>query len=153
MVLQIGDFIAIANLAAKACQALSSSQGSKAEFTSLLAALKALCSAMIQAEAVCMEYHTSYISDTHQDPRRPIDLDLIVRDIAEERSECEALVSQFYEDFKSYKKAFTDPDKGKLYQGYKSLTLPFRKDELARVEKRLNEHLQAMQFRLYSYYL
>ena len=147
MVLQIGDFIAIANLAAKACQALSSSQGSKAEFTSLLAALKALCSAMIQAEAVCMEYH---ISDTHQDPRR---LDSIARDIAKESSECKALVSQFLEDFESYRKAFTDPDKGKLYQGYKGLTLPFRKDELARVEKRLNQHLQAMQFRLYSYFL
>jgi len=151
--IQIGDFIALAALAGKACRALSSSQGSKAEFTSLCAALKALGNAMIQAEAVCMEYHTSYISDMHKDPCRQIVLDSIARDIAKERDECEALVSQFLVDFETYTKAFTDPDKGKMYQGYKSLTLPFRKDELARVEKRLNERLQAMQLRFYSYYL
>jgi hypothetical protein len=153
MILQIGDSIAIATLAAKAWKALSSSQGSKAEFKSLITALKALGNAMIQAEAVCMEYHTSYISDTHQDPRRLIVLDSIARDIAKENSECKALVSQFLEVFESYTKAFTDPDKGKMYQGYKSLTLLFRKDELARVEKRLNEHLQAMQLLFYSYHL
>src|SRR4051812_7462325 len=113
MIPQIGDFFAIAALAANACQALNSSQGSKAGFTSLRATLEALRKAMIQAEAVCMEHRTSYISDRDKDSRRLEDLDLITKAIEEERNECNALLSQFNEDFKMYTKAFTGSDKGK----------------------------------------
>jgi len=150
MILQVGDFIVIAQLAVKACQALSSAKGSKAEYLSLHTTLKALCNAMIQAEGVCMEYYASYISETYQDPRQPSRLDSIARDIVEERIGCERIVSQFLKDYESYTKAFTEQGKGKMYQGYKSLILPFRKDELASVEKRLNKHLQAMQLHFYS---
>ena len=150
--LQVGDFIAIANLAAKACQALSSSKGSKAQFTSLLTTLKAVGQAMIHAEAVCMEYHTFPLSETCQEKSRRDRLDEIAEEIVKQRNECDELLSDFLFRFKSYEIAFIKQDPGLIKQGYKSLVFQFRKDEVATFEKELHDRLQAMQLLLNSFF-
>jgi hypothetical protein len=155
MLLQVGDFIAVANLTVKACQALSSTRGSKAQCTSLVETLKAVGKAMIQAEAVFMEYHTSSFSDTCQNQGRMKLLDSIAEGITKECSQCRSLVSSFLERFQSYSKVFDKPDSGLMTRGnqaYKSMAFQFRKEEIASMEERLHEHLQALQLHLNSFY-
>jgi hypothetical protein len=108
MIPQIGDFIAITSLALKAFQALDSSRGSKYEFTSLEDSLQALKQAIVQIDELCMEYHAS-------------SLDSVKHNITKEREECEALITQFSNDFASYHKAFTQPGTGKLHQRVRML--------------------------------
>jgi hypothetical protein len=151
MSLQIGDFIAIATLAARAFQALNSSRGSKFEFTSLLSTLKMLSNAMLQAEALCIGCHTSPSDDTFTDPSRLELLDSIAREIAKEREECEALIEQFLKDFAAYNEAFLEPGIGKMRQGLRKLTWIGHRDEATALEKRLNTHMQALQLHLYTY--
>src|SRR5437016_3871818 len=105
MIPQIGDFIAIAAVAAKAYRALDSTRGSEYEFTSLRSTLKALSQAMLQAEALCMEYHTSAFNDAYKDPHHFQLLNSVASDVAKERKECEALITQFMENFASYSRA------------------------------------------------
>ena len=151
MIPQIGDFIAMAALAAKAFQALDSSRGSNVEFNSLLNTLKALGQAMWQAEALCMECHTSSFGDAYKNPRRLELLESIASDITKEREECEALITHFLKSFASYTRTFLEGDAGKIRSGFKKLTWAGRKDEVAVLEKRLNGHLQALQIHLWTF--
>ncbi|KAH0551362.1 hypothetical protein GP486_007423 [Trichoglossum hirsutum] len=151
MLPQIGDFIAIASLAAKAANALDSSRGSKFEFTSLLNSMKALGQAMLRAEALCMECHTSSFN-AHNDPHRAGLLHDIAADIASERKECEALVSHFLKSFKSYHAAFVGSPNEKMRRGFKELTWIWRKEEAAMLEKQLDGHVQTMQLHLWTFY-
>jgi hypothetical protein len=151
MLPQIGDFIVIASLAAKAVNALDSSRGSKFEFTSLLHSLKALGQAMLRAEALCMECHTSSF-DAYMDPHRADLLNAIASDISKERKECEALVSHFLTSFKPYHAAFAQSHNGKIHRGFKELTWMWRKEEAAMLERRLDGHVRAMQLHLWTFY-
>ncbi|KAI9786687.1 MAG: hypothetical protein M1839_006238 [Geoglossum umbratile] len=151
MIPQIGDFIAMATLATKAFQALDSSRGSKFEFNSLLDTLKALGQAMWQAEALCMECHTTLFSNMSKDPRRLQLLESIAGDISKEREHCEALITHFLKGFSSYTRSFSEGDIGKVRLGIKKLTWAGRKDEVAVLEKRLNAHLQALQIYLWNF--
>lgn len=148
MSLQIGDFIAIATLAARAFQALNSTRGSKFEFTSLLRTLEALSQAMLKAEALCIRYHMSSTVHTSTDPFHQQLLDSIAHEINKERKECQALIDQFSNNFAGYKEAFVEPGGGMLRQNLKKLRWIGRRDEAAVLEKRLNTHMQALQFHL-----
>jgi hypothetical protein len=151
MLPQIGDFIVIASLAAKAVNALDSSRGSKFEFTSLLNSLKALGQSMLRAEALCMECHT-FSFGAYNDPHQADLLNAIASDISKERKECEVLVSHFLTSFKPYHAAFAGSHKGKIHRGFKELTWMWRKEEAAMLEQRLNGHVQAMQLHLWTFY-
>lgn len=153
--LQVGDFIAIASLTVKACQALSSSHGAKAEFASMEGTLKALRDAMLQAEAACMEYHTASFSETFQAHGGMTLLDSIAKGIDEECDKCKALVSKFLSRFESHQRAFAKQSTGLMdrgHQGYKSLTLQLHKDEIASLEKELLGYLQAVQLLLNCFF-
>jgi hypothetical protein len=152
MSLQVGDFIALATLATTVFQALSSTQGSKFEFTSLLITLEALSQAMVQAEALCIGCHAFSPDDTSTDPFRLEHLDSIADEIVKERKECEALVTKFKEKFVAYKEAFVEPGRGMICQSLRKLTWIGRRYEAATLEKRLNTHLQALQLHLYAFF-
>jgi hypothetical protein len=152
MSLQVGDFIAIATLATTVFQALSSTRGSKFEFTSLLSTLEALSQAVVQAEALCKGYHALSSDDMSTDPSRLERLDSIADEIAKEREECKALVAQFNKVFVAYKEAFVDPGRGIIRQSLRKLTWIGRRYEAATIEKRLNTHLQALQMHLYAFF-
>lgn len=148
MSLQIGDFIAIATLAARVFQALNSTRGSKFEFTSLLRTLKALSQAMLEAEDLCIRYHMSSTANTSTDPSHLQLLDSIAHEINKERKECQALIDQFSNNFAGYEEAFVEPGGGMWRQNLKKLRWIGRRDEAAVLEKRLNTHMQALQFHL-----
>src|ERR1700722_8525626 len=135
---QIGDFIALASLAAKAFQALNSTRGSKFEFTSLLNTLESLSEAMLQAEELCIGCHTSSFDNTSKDLGQLDLLDSVAYNISKERKECEALIQRFMENFAPYNEAFMEPGIGKIRQGVRKLTWIGRQDEIAVWEKRLN---------------
>jgi len=151
MCLQIGDFITIATLATKAFQALNSTRGSKFEFTSLLSMLKALSQAMLQAEALCIGYHTSSSDNSSIDPSHLELLDSIAREITKERKECEALITQFLKNLAAYNEAFVEPGIGMMRQGLRKLTWIGHREEAAALEKRLGAHMQALQLNLYTF--
>jgi hypothetical protein len=151
--LQVGDFIAIANLTAKTCRTLSSSQGSKPQFASLLAVLNTVGQTMIHAEAACMEYHTSALSDTTpDDPKDALRLEQIADEIVKQRNDFKAVISSFLSRFKSYESVFMKDRQGIIKHGYKSIAFQFRKDEIATFEKELQTHLQSMQMLLNSFF-
>jgi hypothetical protein len=155
MSLQVSDFIAIATLATTVFQALSSSRGSKFEFTSLLGTLEALSQAIVQAEALCVRCHALSSDDISTDPsrlERLERLDLIADEIIKERKECEALVTHFNKKFVAYREAFVEPGRGMMRQSLRKLTWIGRRHEAATLEKRLNTHLQALQLRLYAFF-
>jgi hypothetical protein len=151
MIPQIGDFIAIATLATRACQALNSTRGSKFEFTSLLSTLKALIQAVLQAEALCIGCHTSSSQNTSTDPSHLELLDSIARDITKERKECEALFAQFMKNFAEYNNAFVEPRIDMIREGLRKLTWIGRSDEAAALEMRLSAHMQALQLHLHTF--
>jgi hypothetical protein len=151
MSLQIGDFIAIATLAATAFQALNSTRGSKFEFTSLLSTLKAVSQAMLQAEELCIRCHTSFPYNTPTDPSHLKFLDSIAREITKEREECQAIIKQFLKNFEAYNEAFVEPGIGMMRQGFRKLTWIGHRDEAAAIEKRLNTHMQALQLHLSTF--
>jgi hypothetical protein len=152
MIPQIGDFIAIAGLAAKAYKALDSSRGSKFEFTSLLNTLEALSQAVLQAEALCMECQTFSFDDIYENLRRLELLDPVAFGITKEQMECEALIEQFLTDFSSCTKTFTNPGTGMMRPGVRKLTWIGHKAEIAALEKRFNGHLEALQSYLCAFY-
>jgi hypothetical protein len=151
MIPQIGDFIAIATLAAKASQALNSSRGSEFEYTSLSNTLKSIGQAMVQAEGLCMEWHMCSMDDICKDARRLERLKSIIQDITKERDECKALINGFNQDFKSYARAFDKTCTDKMHQEVKKLTWIAHKQGLATLENRLSEHLQVLQLLLYAF--
>jgi hypothetical protein len=151
MSLQIGDFIAIATLAARAFQALNSTRGSKFEFISLLRTLEALSQVMLQAEALCIRYHMSPTVNTSTDPSHLKLLDSIAHEINKEREECQALIDQFFNNFAGYKEAFVELGGGMMHRDFKKLTWMGRRDEATALEKRLNTHMQALQFHLSTF--
>lgn len=155
MSLQIGDFIAIATLATTVFQALSSSRGSKFEFTSLLDTLEALREAMVQAAALCTGCHWLSPKDKPTDPsllKRLDRLNSIADELVKERDKCKALVTQFNEKFVAYKEAFVEPGRGIIRQNLRKLSWIGRRYEAATLEKRLNTHLQAFQLQLHAFF-
>jgi hypothetical protein len=151
MIPQIGDFIAIATLAANVSQALNSSRGSEFEYTSLSNTLKSIGQAMVQAEGLCMEWHMCSMDDICKDARRLERLKSIIQDITKERDECKALINGFNQDFKSYARAFDKTCTDKMHQEVKKLTWIAHKQGLATLENRLSEHLQVLQLLLYAF--
>src|SRR5436190_5605074 len=120
MIPQIGDFIAIAAITTKAAQALSSSRGSVHEHATLINVLQSLSQAMWQAEALCMEYHTSpfleksiFFEDPSPQERRRLELlEDVAANMSQEREACEELIGDFLDKFVSFDQAFTVPKKG-----------------------------------------
>jgi hypothetical protein len=151
MSFQIGDFIAIATLAARAFQALHSTRGSKFEYTSLLSTLEALSQAMVQAEALCIRYHTWSPDNTPIDPAHLERLNSIAHEINKELKECQALIDQFFKDFAAYNEAFVESGGGMIRQGLRKLTWIGHRDEAAILEKLLNSHMQSLQLRLSAF--
>lgn len=150
MVLQVGDFVAIAVLTAEVIKALASSRGSKFEFTSLVSTLKGLGQAMLQAEAVAMEWNTSFM-DSCEDIQLRGRLDIIAQDLVREKEECQDLIANFMKDFDSYTRAF-HAQSNKLRSQFRKLTWAMCRDEVATFEKRLHGHLQALQLSLHAFY-
>lgn len=148
--LQVGDFITIAMVAARAAKALSDAQGSKAEFTSLLKTLNALAQAMLQAEALCMGCQSARPSNDTASIKM---IESIAAEIIKERKECEDLITQFLNDFASYSEAFVEQGSGVVRKTYRKLTWLGRKEEAAALERRITTHMQALQLRLYAFCL
>ncbi|KFY81771.1 hypothetical protein V500_11108 [Pseudogymnoascus sp. VKM F-4518 (FW-2643)] len=148
MMLQVGDFITIAMVAARAAKALNDAQGSKAEFTSLLKTLNSLAQAMLQAEALCMGCQSARPSN---DPASIKMLESIAAEIIKERKDCEDLITQFLNDFAAYSDAFVEQTSGIVRKTYRKLTWLGRKEEAAALEKRITTHMQALQLRLYAF--
>ena len=148
MIPQIGDFVAVALIAAKVINALNTSRGSKAEFISILKTLSALSQALWQAEALWMDFQTTSSDALHQDKKRLERLNSIAIDMNRERGECTALISQFLNDLKSYKNAFIHPTAGTIRQVVRSLSWIGEKERIAQFEKRLDGHLKAFQMHL-----
>lgn len=151
MSLQMGDFIAIATLAARVFQALNSTRGSKFEFISLLRTLEALSQAMLQAEALFIRYHMSAPFNAATGVSHQKLLDSLANEINKERQECQALIDKFSNNLAGYKEAFVEPGRGMICQNLKKLIWIGRSDEAAVLEKRLNTHMQALQFHLSAF--
>ena len=149
--LQVGDFIAVANLAAQVCQALSATSGSKAQFESLLAILNAVGQAMIRAEAACMEFYSS-LSNCSDEKDKYLHIDEVADDIVIQRNQCDALLASFLHRYKSYQKSFIGQGSGRLKQGYKSLVFQIHKEDIIKFEKELQGRLQALQLLLNTFY-
>lgn len=148
----MGDFIAIAILAGKVFQALSSSRGSKYEYISLCNTLKALSQAMLQAEALCMEYPAHVLYGTCKDQHRLHVLDTVAGDIRDEKEACEALIQDFLKQTESYTYAFMAEGTSRLRQEIKKLTWIGRAQQAEALDKALRGHLQAMQMHLGRFY-
>lgn len=149
--MQVGDFLAVAVLTTQIVKALSASKGSKFEFTSLTTTLKALSQAMLQAEAVAIEFNTSFDPDFCENSQLQARISIIAKDILREKDECKRLIDSFMRDYGSYTKAFIET-KNKLRSNIRKLTWAMCKDEVASFEKRLQSHLQALQMSLNAYY-
>ncbi|KAF1815314.1 hypothetical protein P152DRAFT_181762 [Eremomyces bilateralis CBS 781.70] len=154
MLPQIGDFIACAKLAGQCIQALNSARGSKSEFTTLSATLKALSHAALQAEAVTMDFHIS----EHKDVRHIERLQEIAQEVTTQRLQIEECIKGFMDKTKSYTAAFEQKEVGtngfgKAKTAYKSLTWLSRKEDIAFFEKALNLQLEALQLLLGRFYL
>ena len=150
MYFQFGDFVAIAALATKAIQAVSSSRGSKSEFDSLVKTLEALRQAALQADTLGM---TSSFDAAPKDKGLAVFLNSVATAITKERKECEALIDKFLGDFAAYVNTFMGARTGRMYQGARSLTWVVHKNEIATLERLLNARLQALQLLLCRFYL
>ena len=150
MYLQVGDFIAIATLATNICQALSSSRGSKTQFTSLVKTLQALSQAMLQAETLVIACQSSL--DLHcTDKTRLAFLDSVAEGIVKERQACEALLIHFLTRFQGYTEAFVEQSKGYWKGNFAKLTWMGKKSEADTLESRIKSHMQALQLHLHTY--
>jgi hypothetical protein len=147
---QFGDFVAIATLATKAIQTLSSSRGAKSEFNGLVKTLEALRQAALQADTLDM---TSSFDAAPKDKGLVMFLNSVATAITEERKECEALVDKFLDDFAAYVNTFMGARTGRMHQGARSLTWTVHKNEIATLARLLNARLQALQLLICRFYL
>ena len=153
MIPSIGDFVAIAGLCGKAYQALSSAKGSKAEYRSLLNTLKSLSQAMLQAEAMCMEFVTSSYESAPKDKHRLERLEDVAHLISTEREGCALAITDFLKENAAYTKAFAEEKVNVLRQGTRKLMWPVASRQSAEVfERRINGHFQALQLHLLNFY-
>ena len=152
MIPAIGDFIAIAGLAGKAYQALSSGKGSKAEYRSLLATLKSLSQAMLQAEAMCMDFVTSSYDSLPKDKLRLERLEEAASLISTEREGCALAITDFLKENAAYTKAFAEEKVNVLKQGTRKLMWVANRPSAEVFERRINGHFQALQLHLLNFY-
>ena len=152
MIPQIGDFVAVALVAAKIINALNNSRGSKSEFISILHTLTALSQALWRAEQLWIDYQTTRNETLFNDKRRQQSINAIATDMNRERDECTVLMAQFMEDLKSYKKAFLHPDASLGRQVVRKLSWIGEKERIASFEKRLHGHLKAFEMHLGAFY-
>lgn len=151
MIPSVGDFISLAGLAGKAYQALSSAKGSKVEYRSLLGTLKSLSQAMLQAEAMCMEFVTSYDS-VPKDKLRLERLEEVALLISGERAGCADCINAFLHENGSYTKAFTGSKVNPLRLGTRKLMWTVNRPSAELFERRINGHVQALQLHLLTFY-
>jgi hypothetical protein len=148
-----GEFIAIATLVTKTIQALHTTQGSKAEFESILQTLISFNYTLKEAEDISLQAYLKTDGKTIQESTLHGELAICAEHVRRETTKCQRLISAFYESFKSVTAALSNTNASALRQTIYELKWPVQyKRQADMFQKELKSHLDALQAHLIRYY-
>jgi hypothetical protein len=136
----IGDFITCLSLIRQVSQALKDSSGSVADYKSFLQTLSSLNQTLTTSELIYLQWQSQTSGPAFQPNTQAM-----VNGILFERQQCRSLMERFLKASAPYTDAFLSRRQNAMVRGWRKVTWLYQKDEISKLERDLQGHMQAMQ--------
>jgi hypothetical protein len=139
----VGDFVTCLNLIREVAQALNDSKGSASEYKSLFETLVSLNQTLAASELIYLQWDSQATSLTYKTQARAM-----INGILFERQKCKELLESFIKSSQPYTDAFVKERGRAVVRNWRKVTWLFQKEEVNKLERQLQRHLQAL--RIYT---
>jgi len=136
----VGDFITCLSLIRQVTQALKDSNGSVADYKSFLQTLNSLNQTFTTSELVYLQWHSRPSS-----PKFESNTTAMVNGILFERKQCKILMEEFLKCSTTYADAFLARRQKAVVRSWKKVTWLFQKEDIIKLDRKLQGHMRAMQ--------
>jgi hypothetical protein len=139
----VGDFVTCLNLIREVAQALNDSRGSASEYKSLFQTLVSLNQTLASSELIYLQWDTQAASPTYKKHATAM-----INGILFERQKCKELLERFLKSSQPYTDAFIIERGRAVVRNWRKVTWLLQKEEVNKLERELQRHLQAL--RIYT---
>jgi hypothetical protein len=139
----VGDFVTCLNLIREVAQALNGSRGSASEYKSLFQTLVSLNQTLAASELIYLQWDTQVAGPAYKK-----NASAMINGILFERQKCKELLESFLKTSQPYTDAFIWERGKAVVRNWRKVTWLFQREEVKKLERELQRHLQAL--RIYT---
>jgi hypothetical protein len=139
----VGDFVTCLQLIREVAQALSDSKGSASEYQCLFQTLVSLNQSLAASEVIYLQWNTEATNLVYKKNGAAM-----INGMLFERQKCKQLIEDFLKASQPYTDAFVHQHGKAVVRNWRKVAWLFQKDEVTKLEKELQRHLQAL--RIYT---